>query len=393
MEQNPKISKLWRWLLILFGIAMVLLTLLSGTLQNLMLPKAITGKASADKLQTKIEGEGQLKALEQYDATNSNGLPILDIRVKEGDAVSKSDILVVYDTSELERGKMDIEAGIKLKKLNGDKLKSDYIAAKVEGDEQKIQEAKRGLESYEIDLGIDQRKLQALLQDIEKKRYSKAPYDGIITEVKASKNDAPSSGQSILTLVKQAEGYQFTFSLTEEQAKWLEEKETVEVELVEGKKSARVKGNIESIALGAERTASSFGAAGVGKNVAGEKEKPEGSATPDSSMFQVTITITEGPKDMKLLPGMKAEIDILRSPKGKGHVLPNEWIKQDKDGKYVLVVEEQLGAFGNDYTVKKVYVKVIASSGEQSLVSGLTIKDEIITESSEPLQAGDRVRL
>ncbi|MWV42568.1 HlyD family efflux transporter periplasmic adaptor subunit [Paenibacillus sp. HJL G12] len=391
MDTEKRSGKVWKWLIIVFVIAMILLTLFSGTIQNVMLPKVVTASPSDEKLKAEINGDGRLQATEQTDMTNQNGLPMKKIRVNEGDNVEKGDILVEFDLSELNHQLLDEEAAIQEKELNGDKLKQDFLDATLGGDEIKIQDATRNLDSYKIEFGIEQRKLQALKNDIEKKRYLKAPYAGTITEIKASKDDIPSAGQAIATLVKKADGYQFTFSIPDDQAKWLEEKETVDVQVTEGKKSAKVKGNIESIVFG--NSGGNSQGSGMSMAAPDASEKKDDSASPGAATYQVTVGVTEEPKNMALAAGMKASTQIIHVNDAKGYVISNDWMKQDQDGKYVLVVEKQLGAFGNDYTVKKAYVRIIASSADQALVSGLTKKDDIITESSEPLQDGDRVRV
>jgi len=391
LEKEKRSGKLWRWLLILFGIVMVLLTLLSGTIQNAMLPKVVTAEPSTDKLKSEIKGEGRLQAVEQADINNPNGLPIQSIRIKVGDAVAKGDILVEFDLADLNRQRLDEEAAIKAKELNAEKLKQDFINATLEGDENKIQDATRNLDAYKIELGVEKRKLQAIREDIEKKRYLKAPFAGMVTEIKAGKDDLPSAGQAIATLLKTSEGYQFTFTIKEDEAKWLEEKETIDVQITEGKKSENVKGTIDSIVFGSGGGGNSQGS---GASMAGtENEQPKDGPASGGAAYQITVLVNEDPKHMKLAEGMKASTHILRVNNDKGYTISSDWIKQDQNGPYVFVVQEQLGAFGNDYTVKKAYIRVVASSGEQSLVSGLTKKDKIITESSEPLQDGDRVRI
>ncbi len=75
-------------------------------------------------------------------------------------------------------------------------------------------------------------------------------------------------------------------------------------------------------------------------------------------------------------------------------VVPNSAIKEDSNGKFVLIVTVKGTPLGNRYKVKRVDVEVLATDDTTSGVSGgLYEYDNVVTNSSEPLEEGMQVRL
>ena len=75
-------------------------------------------------------------------------------------------------------------------------------------------------------------------------------------------------------------------------------------------------------------------------------------------------------------------------------VVPNGAVKEDTDGNYVYVVKVRATPLGNRYIVKKVKVEVVASDTINSAIQGeISEYDNVITNSSKPLDNGQQVRL
>jgi len=74
-------------------------------------------------------------------------------------------------------------------------------------------------------------------------------------------------------------------------------------------------------------------------------------------------------------------------------VLPNSAIREDNNGKFVLVVEAKNSALGTKYTARRVDIEVIASDDTRSAVSGLYGSEFVITGSKQPITDNQRVRL
>lgn len=75
-------------------------------------------------------------------------------------------------------------------------------------------------------------------------------------------------------------------------------------------------------------------------------------------------------------------------------VVPNNAIREDSKGKFVLVLKVKGTPLGNRYTVKRADVEVQASDDSSSGVTGGVYEyDDVITNSSKPLENGMQVRL
>ncbi|CAH8705709.1 efflux RND transporter periplasmic adaptor subunit [Paenibacillus thiaminolyticus] len=384
MDSKAVEGRMRRILLIAFVISLVLLTLFSKTIQSFTLPAVVTTAPETGQLKMTIEGEGKLRPADQIEVKNEKGLELARLAVKEGSRVNKGDIIAEYNNGTLERQIRDAEAQLQKSKINADKLKEQFIQARIAGDELQIREAERAIELDRIEQQIQSQQLADLREDLSNHRYERAPFGGIITEVKASVEDATSPGQTIAVLMREKDGYEFSFTLPEHEAKWLEEGESVDVQLT-GKTGHRLNGAIHSIDIGDPQAPS------TGTSVPGSDNSAGESAA--GSAATVTIRIPAAAEGIKPESGMRAKISIEKKSEQTGFLIQSKWLKQDMDGTYLFLVKETLGAFGNEYIVYKAAVNVLADSGEQSLVQGLTSKDNIITETSEPLKEGNRVRV
>ena len=74
-------------------------------------------------------------------------------------------------------------------------------------------------------------------------------------------------------------------------------------------------------------------------------------------------------------------------------VLPNSAIREDNDGKFVLVVDSKNTPLSVRYTARRVNIEVIASDDTQSAVSGLYGSEFVITNSTTPISDKQQVRL
>ena len=75
-------------------------------------------------------------------------------------------------------------------------------------------------------------------------------------------------------------------------------------------------------------------------------------------------------------------------------VVPNSAVREDKNGKFILIIEEKSTPFGNRYKAKRVDVEVMASDETKTAISAdLQGYEYVITTSNQPLEAGDQVRL
>ncbi len=74
-------------------------------------------------------------------------------------------------------------------------------------------------------------------------------------------------------------------------------------------------------------------------------------------------------------------------------VLPNSAIREDSEGKFVLVVESKNTPLSVRYTARRMNIEVIATDDTKSAVSGLYGSEFIITSATSPISDGQQVRL
>lgn len=76
------------------------------------------------------------------------------------------------------------------------------------------------------------------------------------------------------------------------------------------------------------------------------------------------------------------------------HVVASSAISEDNSGNFVFVVDQSSGPLGDRYTVRRVAVSVLATSGSFTAIQGEGLDGVmVVTRSEEPLHNGDRVRL
>lgn len=76
------------------------------------------------------------------------------------------------------------------------------------------------------------------------------------------------------------------------------------------------------------------------------------------------------------------------------YVVPNSAVREDNNGKFILVIKEKSSPLGNRYVAVRVDVKVLASDDSRTAVSGAIEGGEyVITTSNKLVNAGDYVRL
>lgn len=75
-------------------------------------------------------------------------------------------------------------------------------------------------------------------------------------------------------------------------------------------------------------------------------------------------------------------------------IVPNGSIREDKNGKFILIIREKSSPLGNRYFAKRVDIEVISSDDVNSAITGsLDGYEYVITTSTKSIQPGDQVRL
>ncbi|PUA39047.1 hypothetical protein C8Z91_11275 [Paenibacillus elgii] len=358
---------------VFFGLLLVL-TLFSNTLQAITLPKVRTETPVKGKLVHSIEANGTLKPVEEAELKNETGWKVKAVHVKAGEAVVKDQPLITYDSKPAGRQIADEQTALKQQKLQLEGLFESFVEANRNGDSTAISKAKRDIESRQLDIDVRERKIQALQEDLAGQRQIVAPFDGIVTSVRATEGLPSLPGQPVVSLSNASRGYGMSMLIAADLAAFLSVGEKIEVE-VKDQTVQVMEGRIDEIADSQMELAGG----------AGQKQD----APPASKTVRITVQ-GEGLKG-----GERAVVRLQKSVSADEQLLiSNEAVHKDQEGKFVYVIEERRGPLGNGFYVRKSYIRAADGNANQTAVrEGIFPMDQVIVESGEPLQPGNRVRL
>ncbi|WP_282935536.1 efflux RND transporter periplasmic adaptor subunit [Paenibacillus sp. RC67] len=359
---------------------LVFFTLFSNTLQSATLPKVRTEKSAKGSLVQKLEGSGTLRPLAEVKLSNPAGWRVQKLLVKEGDRVKKGQQLIIYDSKSAERELQDQITQLEKLQIELQNSQDQFIQTTTEGDAFKNRSVIRDIETRKLDLGMQERKIDEMKERLVSKKEAIAPFDGIITKTNAVEG-LVSSGEPDIGISNSNQGYRFEFTadtkLLLSLGLALGQKLEVEVHTVQDQGVRTIEGLIEEMATTEPRTESS--SSGDSLRV----------TTIPQQLLRIKVT------DAELKGGEQALIKLEKRSSQEGLNISNTAIHQDREGKFVFKIEEQMGALGNTFVARKVRIYASETNDHETLVNSgnLYEGDLIIVESSEPLQDGNRVRL
>lgn len=206
-------------------------------------------------------------------------------------------------------------------------------------------------------------KAQAKVDELSAKASDtaiRADIAGTVTAINVTSGNTTSATTPVAVLQPEGKGYTLSFSVTNEQAKRLSVGDRAD--LVNAWRYDDVEATLASI-------------------------KPDKSNPGQQKMltFDITGEIVAG-QTLNLSVGQKsANFDL---------IVPNSAIREDSNGKFVLIVESRPSPLGNRYVATRVDVEVLASDDTQSAISAALYGYEyVITTSTKPVEAGKQVRL
>lgn len=230
--------------------------------------------------------------------------------------------------------------------------------------ESDLQELLAGF-SKEVDLLDMLKKIEEQEAKVEKLKANAtdativAPVSGVISNVGYVAGETTSPERALAQIVMTEKGFTLSFSVTADQAKKISVGDVAEVQ------NSWYYNDIQAV-------------------VSGFKSDP---SNPQQRMvvFDVTGDVQAG-QSLSLSVGQKsANYDV---------VVPNSAIREDNNGKFILIVESKSSPLGNRYIATRVDVEVLASDDTMSAVSGgLYGYESVITTSTKPVEAGKQVRL
>lgn len=204
---------------------------------------------------------------------------------------------------------------------------------------------------------------QELVDELSEKALNAtitADVSGTVTQINVTAGNSTSAAVPVAVLQPEGAGYTLSFSVTNEQAKRLSVGDRAD--LVNAWRYDDVEVTLASIK--------------PDKNDPGQKKMLTFNVTGDVTAGQ-TFNISVGQKS--------ANYDL---------IVPNSAIREDSNGKFILIVETKSSPLGNRYLATRVDVEVLASDDTQSAITGgLNGYEYVITTSNKPVETGQLVRL
>ena len=263
--------------------------------------------------------------------------------------------------------------------LNDQNVNQFHLNTKIAEKQKSLDEVKKSFDELTKNIG-DARTLASLQDAITEAQeaYDKlksdeissevlAPFAGTIVTVPISSGNPTTttpengSGYTIATMQKDGKGYTMSFSVTNEQARkisvgdpctlvnsWRYDDMTVTVSAIKNDTSSQ------------------------GKN-------------------KLIVCDVEGEY---ITPGQSVSVSVGEKSANYDLIVPNSSIREDNNGKFILIVESKSTPLGNRYTATRVDIEVLAADDTQSAISGALYGWEyVITTATAPVEAGQQVRL
>lgn len=189
----------------------------------------------------------------------------------------------------------------------------------------------------------------------------KAPISGTITAINVkSGNEVPADGV-IATMQPEGKGYTMSFSVTNQQATRLSVGD--QAELVNAWRYDDVQVTLASI-------------------------KPDPDRPGQNKLLTFDVT------GESVVAGQSLNVSVGQKSANYDATVPNSAIREDSNGKFILVINSKSSPIGTRYFASRVDVEVLASDDTRSAISGgIEYYAYVITTSTKPVEAGKQVRL
>ena len=214
---------------------------------------------------------------------------------------------------------------------------------------------------YQLDSLQKQRDDIAKLQENAVGASIEAPISGTITSVTVKAGGEAQPDTALVTMQPEGKGFTMSFSVTNDQAKRLSVGD--KADLVNSWRYSDMDITLASI-------------------------KPDTTDPGQKKLLTFDITGDE------VTPGQSLNVSVGQKSANYDLIVPNSAIREDSNGKFILIVESKSSPLGNRYVATRVDVEVLSSDDTHSAVSGALYGYEfVITTSTQPVEAGKLVRL
>lgn len=205
---------------------------------------------------------------------------------------------------------------------------------------------------------------QSEVDKLEQKTMSNevtAPISGTITALNVKSGNEVSSDGVVATMQPEGKGYTMSFTVTNQQATRLSVGDPAE--LVNAWRYDDIQVTLASI-------------------------KPDPNNPGQSK--QLTFDVT----GESVIAGQSLNVSVGQKSANYDMTVPNSAIREDSNGKFILVINSKSSPIGTRYFASRVDVEVLASDDTRSAISGgIEYYAYVITTSTKPVEAGKQVRL
>ena len=235
--------------------------------------------------------------------------------------------------------------------------------------EQSIADASEKNKEQALELEKKKKEIDKAAKEITKleEKYTStevlAPISGEIVSLNVTSGQKTQPDTSLCEIALAEQGYKMTMTVTQEQA---------------AKLRMGVQAEVTSyIPYGKTITATLTAIKNDTANPGSRQKILEFSVEGDGANVNETLSVAVGDKN--------ASYD---------NTVPNTAIREDSDGKYILIVESQATPISTRYKAKRVAVNVLASDDTRSAISGdFQSYSYVIATSSKPINSGEQVKL
>lgn len=289
------------------------------------------------KIDVSKEMNKQKKELKAKSEENKTSLDRATADKEKADAEVKTITDIETKERDLERKKLDLK-----KKQEDDLIEAGKTNISIESMQNAIKRAEEKIE-----------KIKSAASDGE----ITAQVAGVISSINIVPGETLETGASIASIEMTEKGYTASFTVTIDQAKKVTVGDYADIQYFYG---GDVKARLTAI-------------------------KPDSSNPQNKKlMFEITGDV---------LPGQSLQLVMGGKGQKYEYIIPNNAIKEDSNGKFVLTVTAKSSPLGNRYIAKRTDITVLASDGVNTAVTGVVQGDYIISTSTKPINPGDQVRI
>lgn len=254
------------------------------------------------------------------------------------------------------------ETAAQIAQLQRQKIEAETVYAQKKGEREELLEKIL----LEIDIASSYSKLEKLREEVEKLKEKSvgasivSPVSGKILSMNYVAGEKTEPGTEAAVIQVDGKGMMLTFSIGVKQANVIRVGDPVEVQ------NMWYYGDVTA-------------------NLTAIKSDPNNPRESRVLVFNIS--------GEDVIPGDELVLSVGQRSMNYDLIVSNTAIREDNNGKFILIVESKSAPFGNRYVARRIDVEVLASDDTKSAIKGLLEGYEyVITTSTKPIKAGDQIR-